>query len=530
MITSARLRGRLAVGAASAALLLATTPAHALGDDAEAADWLVAQYDAKGVVFNDQYSFVDYGLTIDTTLALDELGGHKSAVVTARKALAAGIDNYTSGDAAGDPGSTYAGAVAKAAVLAQATGGNARAFGGQNLITVLEGRVATNAPIAGRIEDMSTYGDYANVIGQAFAARALSVAGSARAADATTFLLAQQCPDGFFRLDLTADKAAPDQGCSVSDEPNTDVTALAVLALKASGSSQSGVRMAIRKASDWLANAQAGNGSFGGGVGTADANANSTGLAGWALGITDQCRAAGSAARFVGKLQVPIGLTGPLSADLGAIAYDKVAFAAGKTDGITTLTRDSWRRSSAQAAPALLHTLSKKRARLDAPRGYVRGGRMAQLTVTRLPAGQLACLVTKRTSAEDAVKGAKGQVTAIKMRMPKRTGRVRFALTTYAGTDAASVKVLGPLEIKVKVRKDSLRRGAKQVVVAKRLAKRERVRVKVNGVTVAQGKTDARGRFKAKFRAGFKPGKAKVKVLGEFGGIRRGTATFKVRR
>ena len=62
-----------------------------------------------------------------------------------------------------------------------------------NLVTRLEARVASAAPITGRIEDVNNdFGD-ANVIGQAFAARGLDVAGSGRADDATNFLLKQQC-------------------------------------------------------------------------------------------------------------------------------------------------------------------------------------------------------------------------------------------------------------------------------------------------------------------------------------------------
>ena len=37
----------------------------------------------------------------------------------------------------------------------------------------------------------------------------------------------------------------------------------------------------------------------------------------------------------------------------GAIAYDKAAFRAAKKDGITSATRDQWRRATTQAGPAL---------------------------------------------------------------------------------------------------------------------------------------------------------------------------------
>ena len=95
---------------------------------------------------------------------------------------------------------TYAGPVAKAAVLAQATGaGGAASFGGVDLISRLESRVAGAAPVAGRISDATTFDDYANTLGQAFAARALMSAGSTKASTVTSFLLKQQCSDGYFR-------------------------------------------------------------------------------------------------------------------------------------------------------------------------------------------------------------------------------------------------------------------------------------------------------------------------------------------
>ena len=97
-------------------------------------------------------------------------------------------------------------------------GKNPRAFGGVDLVTQLEGRVATAAPITGRIEDAydptdQFGGDFANVIGQAYAAQALAPGGSAKAGAATAFLLQQQCAKGYFRQYFTADKTRPDQSC-----------------------------------------------------------------------------------------------------------------------------------------------------------------------------------------------------------------------------------------------------------------------------------------------------------------------------
>jgi hypothetical protein len=114
------------------------------------------------------------------------------------------------------------------------------------------------------------------------------------------------------------------------------------------------VRASIADAKSWLKRAQRANGSFGGGPSTETPNANSTGLAAWALGETGACRPARKAAQWVGRLQVPGDVTGtPLEGEEGAIAYDRAAYTAGETDGITVESRDQWRRTASQAAPGL---------------------------------------------------------------------------------------------------------------------------------------------------------------------------------
>ena len=63
--------------------------------------------------------------------------------------------------------------------------------------------------------------------------------GPSAAADATAFLLAQQCTSGFFRESFTKDKAATAQGCvegQADSAASLDATALAVVNLVESGS------------------------------------------------------------------------------------------------------------------------------------------------------------------------------------------------------------------------------------------------------------------------------------------------------
>ena len=343
-----------AVAAAGLLVLTVPGPASAAPDDTSAG-WLSRQL-TDGLVHNQQYDFDDYGLTADTAFALDAIGGHGADLKAIRRALAAHVDSGTTGVDFGSD-DVYAGSVAKAVVVAQVTGADPRAFGGVDLVKRLNGRVSDTAPV-GRLEDRSTT-DYANTIGQAFAARGLAVARSAEAGEAIGYLLKQQCSQGFFRLGFAA-KDAGKQGCDAGTKaesaPDTDVTALAVLNLRAvpQGQRTAAVRAAIDDAVGWLKRHQKDNGSFGGGPATEASNANSTGLAAWALGDAGTCGKARDAARWVKGLQVSGDVSGtPLAGEKGAIAYDRAAFRAARENGIGTNEQDQWRRATSQAAPGL---------------------------------------------------------------------------------------------------------------------------------------------------------------------------------
>src|SRR5205085_3969994 len=101
------------------------------------------------------------------------------------------------------------------------------------------------------------------------------------------------------------------------------------------------LRSALRRAAAWLASHQRTNGSFIGGTTTATPNANSTGLAGWALATVHDCAAAQRAAAWVAGLQVGRQTSGSkLAGQRGAIAYNRAGFRAGERDGITADTFD----------------------------------------------------------------------------------------------------------------------------------------------------------------------------------------------
>ena len=356
---SGRLRALTAAAAGLAAAVSLATPAVAAGGAAtsqrNAGDWLARQINAQGVVHNGQYDYDDYGLTIDVATALRDLGGHGDVVKRADKALKAHVADYTTFG-----GVAYANSVAKLAAYAGRSGYKPGSFGGVNLLGQLKSSVATAAPIAGRIQDTaSESADYANVIGQSFAVEALERADAAQADSALTFLLDQQCDNGAFRVYFEDDKTAEQQGCvdgAAGSEPDVDATAFAVLALSTVQGHDEQVAPALYAARSWLAGVQKSGGGFGSDDGTGAANSNSTGLAAQALVALGSCDKASRAASWIKGRQVSASNAGAkLAKQLGAIALDQAAFKAGKTKGITNaVTRDQWRRASAQAAPALL--------------------------------------------------------------------------------------------------------------------------------------------------------------------------------
>ena len=338
-----------------AAGLLTTTvlqaPAQAAPVD-EGAGWLTTQLDENSVVYNEQFGgFEDLGLTLDVGLALQRVGGHDSDVAAVREAMTTRVDAYTTfGD------DVYANSAAKLMTFAQRTGNGAgKKFGGVNLFRRLNRLVLMKGRVEGRIADKAA-DDYANTLGQAFAAEALARAGSGKADEVRRFLLQQQCGRGWFRLGFSGRKAAQ-QGCrGKKDQPDTDATVFAIDGLRHLPKKNKAVRTAIRDGLDWLERSQAGDGGHGGGVQTEAANANSTGLAAMILGDAGRCESATAAALWVADLQVAGDQSGtPLEGEEGAVAYDAAAFTAGEADGITVETRDQWRRTSAQAVPGLAY-------------------------------------------------------------------------------------------------------------------------------------------------------------------------------
>jgi len=318
------------------------------------ATWLEGQL-ADGVLYNDQYQVDDYSTTVELAYALmaldpdfDDGGVPVEGEISA--ALEAGVGEYAT------PGKdVYAGSLAKLTAYATDTGADPADFGDVDVLAALEERTADEGASAGRISDVSQYGDYANTFGQAWAVRGLTQAGSDEAAAALDFLLLQQCADGYFRQDFSQPDAK-DQSCdAAAGEASTDATALVVVLLHDLASGDADLTAALDVAVAWLVEQQADDGSY---VGSSQlpTNSDSTGLAGWALHLVGEEDAAAAAAEWVLAHQVPADCGGELADAAGAIGYDDAALTAAAANGITVKTAYQWRLASAQALPALLAT------------------------------------------------------------------------------------------------------------------------------------------------------------------------------
>jgi hypothetical protein len=529
-------RGGVLVAALSVAIAtFAIAPAaNAVTGDprpvTEGAGWLAGQL-TDGII-QGQYG-PDYGLSIDTAFALKAVNAQPEAVRAIHDAIATNVNKYT--DYTYDYNGTHSGiasnAVAKALVLAEVTGSDPTSFGGVNLVSKLESLVSNTAPRTGRIEDSvtpTTDPDDANTLGQAYAARGLSVAGSSRAADVTSFLLEQQCSEGYFRLGLTADKTATDQTCdggkAAGQSPaDSDATSVAVLQLSAIPTPDAAVVTAITTAKQWLVNHQHADGSFGGGTSTEVSNANSTGLAAWALGDTAASRRAAVWLRAHQAHDAGACVTA-LHGDRGALAYDDATLADGRQNGIGTDTQDQWRRATAQALPGLLYAAPAPGA-LGAVRhsGYVKARSTVRTTVTGAAPGDSVCV-----GSNPATANRNGSAVA-RVTLPGGTG-----LRTYGVRDSARrassvvLKALGARTFKVVAAHRPIRHGRLQRVVARGLAPHEKLTVLFRGHVIRHAYASADGTYRTSFRVGHKRGLAKLAVRGKFPTIRSGRAWFRV--
>lgn len=489
-----------------------------------AADWLAAE---DGPLTG--FGGFGWGASIDAALALDAVPGHQARVDAITGALADHITDYVTGEGFGDAGSTYAGPTSKAAYYAAAVGEDPTAFGGDDLIARLEATVQTS----GRVEDISLYGDYANVFGQVFAARALTDQASDQAPAVVDFLLAQQCSAGWFRLDFTRTSdgdvmtpdPATDAGCDddAGSVPSVDATALAVITLQSLATSDPDLAGALDDAVGWLVTEQRPNGSFDDGdrIGP---NSNSTGLAGNAFIAAGQHEPAEAAAAWLRGLQLSgTRCDGAAKQEVGAVAYDGADLRGAVEAGITD--RAKFARSVSQAIPALLVAPeSTADLTFHAP-SFFDGGGKARIRVSGLAHGEPGCVGIGRFTRR-VVGDADGRVVT-RVRVPDRTGFVPLVVDTADNSVGAEWVALAATELGVDRRATVAPRGEQRVVVTG-LWSGEHVVVRQDGDVVARGTATTRGRLVAEFKAPRAPGRHSVAVAGQFAD-RNNRVTYRVR-
>jgi hypothetical protein len=343
------------VAAAALAVLVTcgiTTPAHAAavtypGPRRAAADWQGDQLQNKGQIPNGAGGS-DWGLTVDTMFQMASDG--TQPIRQARTKLA--LERHAVTGYATSGRLTFAGPMSKTLLVSEVMRDNPRNFNGVNLRRRVLGLVAQRGFQSGRVKDRAGGGDTSNVFSQAYAVVGLSRSGGVPR-NVVGFLLKQQCSDGHFRLFETATTT-----CNQDHSPgDVDATALAIQAINAArGIGGAKVpRARFDNAVGWLMARQRADGSFSGGVGSAGANSNSTGLAAQAFGSAHRFTSLGRAQHWMLGLQITKrnAGSGPARKQIGAIAYDRASLSTALRHGITSLTIAQFRRSTPQAAFAL---------------------------------------------------------------------------------------------------------------------------------------------------------------------------------
>lgn len=439
---AAALAGLLAagLGLAGPSARAATDPAPA----AKGAIWLQGRLHADGLLHaaydggSGPVDYVDYGGTIEAAYALDAVGRTgKLAAITA--GLQSSVDSYVTGVDYGEPGDLAAGPTGKLLAFVTDLGGDASPtdFGGTDLVARMESLTTDS----GRIADTdvapyycgSSYDqpcDYANVYGQTWATRGLLNVGSPEAGAALGFLLDQQCADGHF----------PSFFGDACDATSTgpDATAFAVILLHDKAAGDPTLATALDDAAAWLRSAQAGNGSFADDNG--HANADSTGLAAWALRELGADRAARKAAVWLRALQVPgRSCDGALDDQRGAVAYDRSAYADGRADGITQLSGGQWQTVAVQSLPALSFAPSTLEPLQVYVARRVDAGGTARVRVLGLAPGERGC-VGFGDKLQPVVGAADGDSVAVDVHVPRQTGTLR--VKALSATDSVTARTL----------------------------------------------------------------------------------------
>ena len=345
-------RWGLGAAALAAALPLTTFPSPVQAGTPDVLDWLETELVDNGNALPNTFGSTDWGLTLDAVLALT-LGGNASDPVldATMDNFEGSIDDYITGEAFGDVGSAYAGAIGKSLVAVTLHGDDPTSFGGEDLEALARSLVKPDGdPDAGRFSDISGFGDYSNGLGQALNVIGLAQTTEGVPTSAVDFLFDQQCPGGGFRLDYSTTG-----GCTSDDQAHNDATSFAVHAVIALGAVE-GASDALAGATAWLlAQQDLGTGGFAAAP-AGEVNTNSSGLAAHALRAVGEVAAADTARNYVGGLELTVDATSgtPAAGEEGAIAFNQSAYDGALAGGIgdDVADRDQWRRATAQAVLA----------------------------------------------------------------------------------------------------------------------------------------------------------------------------------
>ena len=259
----------------------------------------------------------DWGVTLDAALGMAAAGSGGAQIDAVWAAFVADRDAAVSPGGVESPGR-----LARAILLAEATGADPRAVGtapGADLVARLGAIRQTDGPDTGLFGDQDP--TYDGAFRQGYAIAALVAAGVEPDSSSIDWLLAQQCgpeADGGAWMPYRADLSAP---CAADNTlfvgPDTNATSAAITGLTAVGQGSEAVEAGL----DWLDGVQEADGGWGQMVGYGT-DPNSTALVLQALIATGDA----DAARFSDRVATPLGAL--LSFQLGCDApvSDRGAF------------------------------------------------------------------------------------------------------------------------------------------------------------------------------------------------------------
>ncbi|HEY0888857.1 MAG TPA: prenyltransferase/squalene oxidase repeat-containing protein [Nocardioides sp.] len=514
--------GALVAGSALTLGLLAPSSAATAADAepkplTDSVAWLQSQLGNNGLVPGFSGAG-DYSLTADYALGLEEVG-RDSELQTVAGSL---VDQAAQ---AGDGTTSFKTARAAAAIWAHELVGE----DASELLALLEASIADGGEqvdddkdpetpdktvadaAAGRALD-KPFDSWTGTIGEAWAYTVLRDAASAKVGAVRDFLLAQQCPAGWFRYSWSA-VDAPDQSCEGDPFSFADPDTTAYVAILLSDDTDAGVQAAVAEAIDWLLDQQSSDGSLAAGYDPTAYNANTTGLAARAFALNGEPGAASKAAAWVRRHQLTAipGCAAATDTDSGAIAGTDGDLA-DAANGIVPEARGSWQFAAGQAFAALAHLPATNPVpAVSVPAGYQQGGTAVAVNVSGALAYDEVCL----TAGSARFRIPAGGAATRSITLPAATGSVAVTATTASGAvGTTTVKVLGAKTIPVRVAK-KVKRKKKLNVLVSGLAVGEKVSVRFRKQTV-RGAASPAGTFIARLKVGKKLGKTKVIVTGEF--------------